>query len=251
MFGDTLGGPALGAWVAQFGLIVARLSFVIFLMPGIGEQVVPARVRLFLLLGISAAIASSGSVAATRTSSVDDFFLLLLNEITVGLVLGFSLRLVIWILSIAGSIIAQTIGLSQFLGVAIEQEAQTIIANMLSMAGVVVLLTADFHVTAFVSLINLYTDVPTGFAADLDKVFLINAMVSAFSFAILLAWPFVAVNLIYNICLGFINKALPQMMVAFVGAPFMVGAGIILLTVSVTSLLIMWMDRVPEYSGWL
>ncbi len=251
MFADVIASPAFGAWVAQFGLIVARLSFIVFLMPGIGEQVVPARVRLLLLLGFSAALASSGIVTQPPAATVNTYFLLLLDETMIGVALGLSLRLVIWILSIAGSIIAQSIGLSQFLGVAIEQEAQTIIANMLSMAGVVVLLSADYHVAAFVSLLHLYADVPTGLSAALDRAFLLNAVFSAFSFAILLAWPFVAVNLIYNICLGFINKALPQMMVAFVGAPFMVGAGVLLLAVSVTSLLVAWMDRVPDFAGWL
>ena len=44
-------GPQLSAWIILFMLIVARLTFVIFLMPGIGDQTVPARVRVSLLLG--------------------------------------------------------------------------------------------------------------------------------------------------------------------------------------------------------
>ena len=74
---------------------------------------------------------------------------------------------------------------------------------------------------------------------------------NAFNFAILLAWPFVAINLLYNICLGFINKALPSLMVAFVGAPFMIGAGLILLTISLVTMLTVWMERVPGLVGWL
>ena len=40
-------GPDLSYWVTQFVLTVARLSFVIMLMPGIGERVIPAQVRVF------------------------------------------------------------------------------------------------------------------------------------------------------------------------------------------------------------
>ena len=69
--------------------------------------------------------------------------------------------------------------------------------------------------------------------------------------AIMLAWPFVAVNLLYNICLGFINKALPSLMVAFVGAPFMIGAGILLLAFSISTILVVWADKAPAIIGWL
>ncbi|MCR9196839.1 MAG: flagellar biosynthetic protein FliR, partial [Hyphomonas sp.] len=74
---------------------------------------------------------------------------------------------------------------------------------------------------------------------------------AAFAFAIMLSWPFVAMNLLYNICLGFINKAMPQMMVAFVGAPFLVGAGLFLLAVSIGSLLMVWQERIMQLIVWL
>jgi flagellar biosynthetic protein FliR len=40
-------------------------------------------------------------------------------------------------------------------------------------------------------------------------------------------------------------------MVAFVGAPFIVGAGMLLLAVSVSTILMVWMDRIPSLIGWL
>jgi flagellar biosynthetic protein FliR len=79
---------------------------------------------------------------------------------------------------------------------------------------------------------------------------LVQALLSAFGLAIMLAWPFVAVNLLYNICLGFINKALPSLMVAFVGAPLMIGAGIILLALSIMGMLVVWEGRIPDIVVW-
>jgi flagellar biosynthetic protein FliR len=61
------------------------------------------------------------------------------------------LRVSVWMLSIAGTIISQSIGLSQLLGVALEREAQSLTASMLSMAGTAILLTADFHLNAIAS----------------------------------------------------------------------------------------------------
>ena len=44
-------------------------------------------------------------------------------------------------------------------------------------------------------------------------------MAASFALALSLAAPFVIASLLYNVALGVINKAMPQLMVAFVGAP--------------------------------
>ncbi|MBA3067895.1 MAG: flagellar biosynthetic protein FliR [Hyphomonas sp.] len=237
--------------MALFMIVLARLSFVIFFMPGIGEQVIPARARAFVLIGVALAMTTSGFIAAPATTDITGLFGLLVTEIFIGFALGTMLRVTIWMLTIAGSVIAQSIGLSQFLAPALEHEAQTLTANLLSMAGAAVLLSANFHVEVIVSLLRLYTDIPLGALTLLSGPMLAQSFFSAFGFALLLAWPFVAINLLYNICLGFINKALPSLMVAFVGAPFMVGAGTMLLAVSVAGLLIAWKDRAMQLVGWM
>jgi len=78
-----------------------------------------------------------------------------------------------------------------------------------------------------------------------------DSFFAALSFAFVLSWPFVVANLLYNIILGFINKALPSLMVAMVGAPFMVGAGIVLMALTLGVLLNVWKDRALQVIGWL
>lgn len=241
----------LVAWIGLFMLIITRLSFVIFLMPGIGEQTVPVRVRISLLLAIATAFAASRVVALPLVASPSGFLGLLLVEALIGLGLGVLLRLAIWMLSIAGTLIAQVIGLSQMLGIALETEAQTLTANMLAMAGAALLLSVDYHVTVIARLADIYGEIPVGSIGAFDPVIIFQSTFKAFGLAVLLAWPFVAINLLYNICLGFINRALPSLMVAFVGAPFMIGAGLLLLTISIVTILAVWQDRIPFIVGWL
>ncbi|WP_084395921.1 flagellar biosynthetic protein FliR [Henriciella aquimarina] len=241
----------LAAWISLFMIVLARLSFVVFLMPGIGEQTVPVRVRMALLLAVTMAFAASGLVEAPAGDGLGDLVPVMIGEGVIGLFFGILLRLAMWVLSITGTVIAQVIGLAQLLGIALETQAQTLTANMLSMAGAALLLAADYHLSVFTRLADLYTEVPVGAVSQMDYMFLVRSCFSGFGFAVLLAWPFVAINLLYNICLGFINKALPSLMVAFVGAPFMIGAGLLLLTVSITTLLMVWYDRLPGLIGWL
>lgn len=237
----------LAPWVIEYILVIARLSFIVILLPGIGDDVVPVRVRLMLLLGLSFMFVSADIVALPMPETLAGFLTALLGEAAVGVIIGIGLRMTVWILSITGSVIAQSIGLAQFLGVTVDTESQTITANILTMAGITLLLTLNYHLMVITSVIDLYRDMPVGVISMVGRGYAMSDFYSAFTFAIMLAWPFVAVNLLYNIALGFINKALPQLMVAFVGAPFMVGAGVFFLAVSIASMLLVWLDRVPAF----
>lgn len=241
----------LSDWVVAFMAVLARLSFIVFFLPGIGEQVIPVRVRLMVLLTLSAAIASNRMVEGLGEMLSEDLIALLASELTIGFLLGSMLRILIWMLTITGSVIAQSIGLSQFLGVALDNEAQTLISNLLSLIGATILLTTNFHVSVVADFISLYEEIPPGAVGAIDTDFMLDAFTSALGYAILLAWPFVVASLLYNLSLGFINKAMPQLMVAFVGAPFMVGAGTLFLLASIMALIGAWHDRIMRIVGWL
>ena len=241
---------ALSAWIALVMVIVARLSFIVFFMPGIGEQTIPLQMRLMVLLALAAAFSIAGFVTPPPTDSFASYTGVLASEVAIGFGLGVMLRVTIWVLAIAGTVISQSIGLSQLLGIALEHEQQTLVANLLSMAGAALLLSADFHIKAIASLLRLYVDIPIGALETVNRDMLVQGSMSAVGLAVMLAWPFVAVNLLYNICLGFINKALPSLMVAFVGAPLMIGAGILLLALSVMGILVVWEGRIPDIVVW-
>lgn len=245
-----LAGPLAG-WLGLYMVVIARLSFVVFLMPGLGEQAIPVQMRLVVLLAISMAMATTGVIGVPVTWPLSSYAGVLFSELTIGFCLGVTLRVTVWMLSIAGTIISQSIGLSQLLGVAMEHEAQTMTANLLSMAGAAILLSADFHISVVAALLRLYGEIPVGALWSLDLRMLVDQCFSAIGFAVLLAWPFVAVNLLYNICLGFINKALPQLMVAFVGAPLLIGGGMVFLALSIIGLLVVWKERVIDVVGWM
>ena len=238
-------------FVAAFMLVVARLSVVVFLMPGLGEQMISVRVRVSVLLAVALAVTMRDLAGLVPPSTLDGFLAAIIVEGAIGFVRGVMLRLTVWILTIAGTAIAQSVGLSQFLGVALETEQQTVFANLLALSGAALLLSIDFHVHVVAAFIQLYSVVPIAGWAELDLEMAVDAVFEGFGYAITLAWPFVLGGLLYNICLGFINRALPQLMVAFVGAPFIVGAGVVFLFMSVSALLIAWKTTALALVGWV
>jgi len=75
-------------------------------------------------------------------------------------------------------------------------------------------------------------------ASMLDMV--ISLTVECYALAFQLALPFLALSLFYNITLGMINRAMPQLLVSFVGAPAIIAASIALLLISIEPILTEW-----------
>jgi flagellar biosynthetic protein FliR len=46
--------------------------------------------------------------------------------------------------------------------------------------------------------------------------------------------------------LGFLNRAMPQLMVSFVGMPAITGAGLFLLVIATGSILLFWVQEYPR-----
>lgn len=219
-------------------LVFLRVGAMMALLPAFGEQSVPQRVRLVLALAFTAVVFPS---VAGRLADLDGP-LPLLTEAAAGLVLGIGLRLFVMALQIGGTMAAQASSLSQMFGGA-GPEPQPAMANLFVMAGLALAVMAGLHVRAAELLIASYDILPAGRllpGADLANWGL-SQITHAFALAFSLAAPFVLGSVIYNIALGVINRAMPQLMVAMVGAPALTLGGLVLLAVASPLLLGLWM----------
>ena len=225
-----------------FFSILVRISMILMLLPGIGDRVIPNSVKVAATIAITFFVYG---IAAEPTFFVDRSISFIAGQFVLegatGLALGLMLRLVIFILSITGALIAQSISLSQYLGVTTNTDAQTIVSNILTMTGTVILLSADYHVEVVTQIARSY-DVLNILKDGLPEIDLwIGKFFLAMEIAIALAWPFVVMSFLYYICLGFVNKALPQLLVSFVGVPFVLGMGLLMLAIMMSSLFDGWM----------
>jgi flagellar biosynthesis protein FliR len=101
--------PTLGT---AFLLVFARTGTMTMLLPGLGEQNISARMRLAFALGLAAILLPLHRDAFhVDLTSLGPVLVLLIEEILIGAVLGVTARLTISALSIAGSVIAQQLGL--------------------------------------------------------------------------------------------------------------------------------------------
>ena len=236
----------VAVWTAF--IVFARVGAIFAVLPLFGEQSIPARIRLILAVAVSLLVWPAVTLPSVATLSGADFVLILLMEIPNGLVLGIFLRILIHGLQIAGSIAAQSTSLSQILGGA-AVDPQPAVGHILLVAGLALLVSMGFHVKLVGFVVVTYDFLRIGSLpnplelADAG----VRHVAQMFALGLGLAAPFVISATIYNIALGAINRAMPQLMVSFVGAPALTGAGLIILALTAPLMLGIWVGTVHDF----
>ena len=98
----------LPEWAVAFVLTFARVGVLVMLMPGIGERVMPTRIRLTLALMLTLVFLPMTRPLMPAASPIGTLFI----ELLIGLTLGLTARLLIGALQTAGTVVAQDLGLS-------------------------------------------------------------------------------------------------------------------------------------------
>lgn len=228
-----------GPTVQDAFVVFLRVGGLLAVMPAFGEQSVPVRVRLAIALAFTAVV-----LPAVAEGLPDPRYpgALFLSEAAAGLILGLGLRLLIMALMMAGTLAAQSASVSQLFGGAVP-EPQPAFANLFVLAGLALAVMSGLHVRAAELLILSYEILPAGrppVPADAAQWGL-GRVSQAFGLAFSLAAPFVIASMIYNLALGAINRAMPQMMVSLVGAPALSLGALALLALTAPALLQAWM----------
>lgn len=112
-------------------------------------------------------------------------------------------------------------------------------------------MVSGLHVRAAELLILSYTILPPGRVpspTDMAEWGLAE-IARAFTLAFTLAAPFTLAALIYNVALGVINRAMPQLMVSFVGAPALTLGGLVLLAITTPLVLAFWLVEFNAFLG--
>ncbi|WP_397541800.1 flagellar biosynthetic protein FliR [Roseovarius salis] len=230
-------------------VVFLRVAPVIALFPGFGETTVPARIKLALALALTVAVTPIllPDLGPARPGA-NGLAWLVVTQTGVGLLLGVGVRLFVLALQTTGTIAAQATSLSQILGTA-GVEPIPAMGHLLVVGGLALAMMAGLHVRAAETLVLSYRLFPLAElpAPQAVSEWGIRQVAGAFGLAFTLAAPFVLVSVLYNLTLGIINRAMPQLMVVFVGAPVITGLGLVVLLVMAPTLLALWVDALGRF----
>ena len=230
-------------------LVFFRVAPMIALFPGFGERMVPVRIKLGLALALTAITAPALTPAlGALLAAGPDLARLILTETAIGLLLGIGIRLFVLALQTAGSIAAQSTSLAQILGGA-NITPMPAIGHLLVTGAVALAMILGLHLRLAEFAIESYRLFPPARLPGAEGVaeWGTGRVAHAFALAFTLAAPFVIASMLYNLTLGVINRAMPQLMVVFVGAPAITAAGLVLLFLLAPAIVGIWADGLGRF----
>jgi flagellar biosynthetic protein FliR len=239
----------LPALAATFMLVFARIGAMVMLLPGFGEVNIPVRVRLGIALMLTLIMLPLHRAAYhVDLTAMAPLLVTLVHEIIIGVVLGATARMTLAALQVAGSVIAQQLGLGFVTSIDPTQGQQgALLGNFLTLLGLTLLFATDMHHLIIAALNDSYTIfapgalLPSGDVASLAT----RAFATAFKIGIQLSAPFIVFGIVFNLGLGVLARLMPQMQVYFVGVPLSILGGFLILAVIITTM----MGTFLEYFG--
>ena len=232
---------------AAFMLVFARVGAMVMLLPGLGESNIPVRIKLAIALLLTLIILPLHRADYhVSMDALSALLVLMVYEILIGIVLGATARVTLAALQVAGSVIAQQLGLGFVTSVDPTTQGQqgVLIGNFLTLLGVTMLFATDSHHLVIAALNDSYSIfspgevVPSGDVAALAT----RAFAAAFKIGTQLAAPFLVFGLVFNIGLGVLARLMPQMQVYFVGVPLSIMSGFLIFAAVIAAMMGTFLD---------
>ena len=159
-------------------------------------------------------------------------------QVFIGALMGLLLQIVNAALVIGGQAISASMGLSMANMVDPNMGNVPVIAQFLIICSTLIFLGLGGHVLVISLLLESFQNLPIGQMIQVQALMALTIEWSAMMFlgAILIGLPLMSSLLFINIGLGVITRAAPALNIFAVGFPAMILAGIILLSLSMTSI---------------
>ncbi|OYW13405.1 MAG: hypothetical protein B7X02_02250, partial [Rhodospirillales bacterium 12-54-5] len=191
----------LATELSAFFMIFCRVGSAMMSLPGFSENYVPPRVRLMIALLFSVMLTPLlVSRIPPMPSSVLQLFVMMVQEIGVGVFFGLLVRSLISATHVGGNIIAAQSSLA--VGAIFDPNSgatSPVISNILGLAAMTLFFVLNFHHLVLAALVKSY-DVftPGGFVSTGDMANLsMRWMSDAFNVGVLLAAPHIVYSLMF------------------------------------------------------
>ena len=231
----------LPAVAAAFMLVFARIGAMVMLLPGLGEQNIPTQIKLAIALALTLIILPLHRADYhVDMQSLAPLLVLMIHEVIIGVILGATARVTLSALQVAGSVIAQQLGLGFVTSVDPTQGQQgAVVGNFLTLLGITLMFSTDTHYLVIEALRDSYAVfspgefMPSGDVAALAT----RAFATAFRIGMQLSAPFLVFGLVFNVGMGVLARLMPQMQVYFVGVPLSILAGFLIFSLVLVAMM--------------
>lgn len=218
----ALSEAELTAWLGAFLWPLFRIGGFLMAAPVLGSDYVPMRVRLILSVIMAMTLAPViGPLPVVEALSLQAG-LIVLQQVLIGLALGFFLQIVFHLFVLSGQMIAMQMGLGFASMVDPATGVNTaILGTVYYMVATLLFVTMDGHLIMIGVLMDSFEVLPVS-AQGLDRgiyMAVISTIGWAFASALVLALPAITALLMTNFAFGIMTRAAPQMNIFALGFP--------------------------------
>ncbi len=228
----TLTTEQINLWLALLVYPLFRILGIFAADPFYSSRLIPARVKIVLALLLAMLVAPAVGVGMPPPVVSPSGILLAGQQILIGVVIGFVMRVVFTTVEMAGHLS----GLQMGLGFATFYDPQhsanvPVLAQMLSLLTLLVFLAFNGHLMVIETLIRSFLVLPVSAGLPSVKGFqdLVRWSGIIFSTGVWLAMPVIVAMLVANLSIGIMTRASPQFNIFAVGFPLTLGVGFVAL----------------------
>lgn len=223
----------LNTWLAALLWPLTRILGLLASAPVLGNISIPTPVKLGLALLLTILVMPTLPAMPQIDPGSGVGLIILLQQIVIGLAMGFSMRIVFTAIEMAGEIIGLQMGLgfATFFDPAHSGQIQ-LIGRFFGLFATLSFLTIDGHLQIIALLAQSFTILPIGMSgiATASFVTLANWGTEIFMLGLRLALPVLTTLLITNLALGILTRAAPQLNIFAVGFPLTLGIGLLMMS---------------------
>lgn len=227
-------------WMGQWFYPFCRVGAFFMALPIVGAGMVPIRIRLGLSVFTTLVIMMS----LPRVPQVDPFsgmsFLIIVQQILLGLGLGFFVQLLFQAFVVGGQAVAMQTGLGfSVLMDPVNGFSVTSISQLYLMSTNLLFFTMNGHLAVLELLTTSFFHIPVSTSSfDLAKLYYFVEQGSwMFQSGLLIALPAVTALLVVNFIFGVMSRVAPQMNIIAIGFPFTMVAGLIIIWLTLGAVL--------------
>ncbi len=215
-----------------FTLIFMRVTGFVLFNPILGRNSLPNLAKAGIIMVFSVFVMSMTVDASPVPGSIVEFALRLLLELGVGFVMGFVMQLFFMIIQVGGEVIDAQMGLTMAqVYDASSQINMTVTASLLNVLFVLNFFAENGHYTMLRIFLTSQQVVPFGQASFGQAVAsgVVELFLSCMVLAIKLAFPILAAELLGELGMGILMKAIPQINAFVINIELKVIIGLVLL----------------------
>jgi flagellar biosynthetic protein FliR len=238
---------------ALFGflLALARVSAVVMLMPGIGENWVPPRARLGIAFGLALIVAGSVGVPQSLPETFSARTGAVIAETLTGVLIGGTMRFFLAAPAIAGQTTSQLSSLSNiFIAAGMPMDSSSVLSTWFIVGAIMFIFVSGLHYLMIETIAFSYAIIPAGEVPILGDAARHAAATFAqvFALGVRLAVPLIILSFIFNMGVGLLTKMLPSLPVFFFAMPISILGSFYVLAHAIAPLLLAFRGA---FAAWL